>query len=318
MIHLVTIVIVICLSIANGQECHATFDQSIVGYCSSADKCQGTLLFSDICERQLCCISGQAPAASPVCVTGGEFNALYSTPRAGFLRRVLNRAINQAEICDNCHAKAAFLAISAAMTNNFTSDEVIGTDAQFNEDDNKYGNDRPGDGSRFRRRGFFGLRGRQMYQRLQTLMPQYQSVSKPESVAIVENAMEIAARQWKNPNLLNETTLTPYADGTFYGFLMLWYKLDGDISQLADAVKQYLKFLRAMDCDDNLNLGERPQCRYNETHYGYCTPDCITGLEDFGEYCGCRETFKEVLYPSQASQDNCTNLLLKAGVRLRD
>ncbi|CAF1505775.1 unnamed protein product [Rotaria sordida] len=201
--YLVAIVIVTCLSIANGQECHARFDQSIIGYCSSADKCQGTLLISDICGQQRCCISGQTLAASPVCITGGEFNALYSTPRAGFLRRILNYAINQAEICYNCHAKAAFLAISAAMTNDFTSDEVTGTDAQFNDDDNKYGNDRPGDGSRFRRRSFFGLRGREMYQRLQTLIPQYQSVSKPESVAIVENGMKIAAQQWKNPNLLN-------------------------------------------------------------------------------------------------------------------
>ncbi|CAF2848911.1 unnamed protein product [Rotaria sp. Silwood2] len=201
--YLAAILIITHLTLVDGQECHARFNQSIAGYCSPVDKCQGTVIATEICGQQHCCVSGQAPAASPVCITGGEFNALYSTPRAAFLRRILNYAINQAGICSNCHAKAAFLAISATMTNDFTSDEATGTDNQFADDDDKYGNDRLGDGSRFRRRGFFGLRGREMYQRLQKSIPQYQSLSQPESVAIVENGMVIAARQWNNPNLLN-------------------------------------------------------------------------------------------------------------------
>lgn len=201
---IIVLFIVACFVFVNGQDCHAKIDQSIVGYCSSSDKCQGTLVDSNnICEQQLCCISGSAPPASPACITGGEFNALYSTPRAGFLRRILNYAVNKAGICSNCYAKAAFLAVAATMTNDFTNDEAIGSDDYFAEDDDKYGNDQPGDGSRFRRRGFFGLRGKEMYRRLQNLMPQYKSLDQPEAVAIVENGMDITAKLWNNPNLLN-------------------------------------------------------------------------------------------------------------------
>jgi hypothetical protein len=125
------------------------------------------------------------------------------------------------------------------MTQNFQTDEATGSDAQFTADDNKYGNLQKGDGSQFRRRGFFGLRGRTMYKRLQTLMPQYQSLTNPESVALIQNAIMIASKLWINPNLMNgkcqlnpltiflfyhiiETALTAYADGSFYGFSMLW------------------------------------------------------------------------------------------------
>jgi predicted chitinase len=116
---------------------------------------------------------------------------------------VLNYGINAAGICRNCQAKAAFLAIAATMTDNFQNDETIDTEARFAADDAKYGNTRPGDGSRYRRRGFFGLRGRRMYARLQTLIPQYQSLNNPESVALQRNSIDIAVRLWNTPDLLN-------------------------------------------------------------------------------------------------------------------
>jgi predicted chitinase len=87
------------------------------------------------------------------------------------------------------------------MTQNFQIDEAIGPDTQFAADDNKYGNSQAGDGSRFRQRGFFGLRGRTMYQRLQELMPQYQSLTNPESVALTQNAIVIASALWDHPDL---------------------------------------------------------------------------------------------------------------------
>jgi len=89
------------------------------------------------------------------------------------------------------------------MTDNFQNDEATGSEAQFGDDDRKYGNNQTGDGSRFRRRGFFGLRGRTMYERLQRLIPQYQSVTNPESVALQRNSIEIAAQLWNKSDLLN-------------------------------------------------------------------------------------------------------------------
>ncbi|CAF1135936.1 unnamed protein product [Rotaria sp. Silwood1] len=158
--------------------------------------------------------------------------------RGSFIHNILQGGLFESGICFNCPAKAAFLAIAATMTDNFQNDEAIGSDAEFAGDDSKYGNVEPGDGSRFRRRGLFGLRERTMYQRLQKRLSQYVTLTNPELAAITKTAIIIAVELWKNPNSLNETSLTSYADGTFYGFSMLWFKLTGGIEKLAYATKQ--------------------------------------------------------------------------------
>ncbi|UJR07957.1 hypothetical protein I4U23_012236 [Adineta vaga] len=186
-----------------------------------------------------------------------------------------------AHICDNCQAKAAFLAIAATMTKNFSIDERSASDVQFAADDNKYGNREKGDGSRFRRRGFFGLRGRTMYERSK------QNLNNTESAALVENAIVIAAKLWQNPNFINESSLTHHSDGSFYKFSMLWYKFNGDMKELAIATKYYQTFLRRFKCGSDLYQGEGAKCEYNKTHSGTCSPECIKGLEDSSSFCGC-------------------------------
>jgi hypothetical protein len=197
------IITILILSTVNGQQCVAKFNQSISGQCSSVGSCNGTILTSNSCENQHCCVPAPSISTLQTCINGSDFDVLYNTSRVRFLRSVLNNGIYSAGICYNCQAKAAFLAIAATMTQNFESDEASGSDAQFTVDDNKYGNTEKGDGSRFRRRGFFGLRGRTMYQRLLVLMPEYQSLTNPESVALIQNAIKIASRLWINPNLMN-------------------------------------------------------------------------------------------------------------------
>lgn len=193
----------IILSIADGQICQARLNQLINGQCFSVDNCQGTILATTSCGQQRCCLNGTSLNTVQICLDADYFDTLYNTSRARFLRGILNYGISVSGICQNCQAKAAFLAIAATMTNNFQTDEAIGNDTEFTTDDNKYGNTQAGDGSRFRRRGFFGLRGRTMYQRLQLLAPQYGNLSNPEAAAIVENAIEIAAILWNNPSLSN-------------------------------------------------------------------------------------------------------------------
>ncbi|CAF3723994.1 unnamed protein product [Rotaria sordida] len=246
-----------------------------------------TLLAVTSCEQKRCCVSEMPPTIGQSCLTQNSLTPLFNTSRGRFIQKVLSRGIYEAGICSNCQAKAAFLAIATTMTDNFENDEATGSDAQFAGDDNKYGNVEPGDGSRFRQRGLFGLRGRRMYQRLQTLLPQYRTLTNPELAAITENAIIIAAQLWKNPNLLDEVPLTSYADGTFYRFSILWFKLTGGIEKLALATKQYSKFLRQLQCGGDLYPGQGLNCTYNATHQGICSADCIKGLEDSGEYCGC-------------------------------
>ena len=191
------------LSTIHGQECWSRLNSSITGQCSSIDSCQGTILASSSCEQERCCVRSTSPSIPQNCITAENFNVRYNTTRGEFLRVILNYGINSAGICYNCQAKAAFLAIAATMTENFTTDEATGTDAQFAADDDKYGNSQLGDGSRFRRRGFFGLRGRAMYQQLQNKMPEYQSFSNPVSMALTLNAIQIASKLWNSPDLIN-------------------------------------------------------------------------------------------------------------------
>ena len=200
---LLFISIVFILPIVDGQQCQGRFNQSIIGQCSSVVNCRGTILNSNSCEQQRCCVSSTPLSNSAICITANHFDVLYNTSRATFLRTILNYGINTAGICQNCHAKAALLAIAATMTDNFQTDEAIGSEEQFTADNNKYGNSQEGDGSRFRQRGFFGLRGRVMYQRLQNLLPQYQTLINPESAALTQNAIIIASQLWNNPNLIN-------------------------------------------------------------------------------------------------------------------
>ncbi|CAF2415691.1 unnamed protein product [Rotaria sp. Silwood2] len=287
MYYLFFIFAILLLSTVDGQQCRARFNQTISGQCSSIDNCRGTILTTNSCQQQRCCIPTTSQSTPAECISANDFDALYNTSRANFLRTILNNGINLAGICRNCQAKAAFLAVAATMTENFQTDEATKNDVQLASDDNKYGNSQPGDGSRFRRRGFFGLRGKAMYQNLQASMPQYQSLSNPESVALTQNAIIIAAKLWINPDLMSEPALTRYADGSFYGFSMLWYKLNGDIEQLSIGAKYYSKFLRQLQCGGDLYPGQGPTCHYNTTHQGTCSADCIKGLEDSSTYCGC-------------------------------
>lgn len=191
------------LCAVHAQQCQARFNQSITGQYSSVAYCQGTILNSNGLEGQSCCISSTAPSTPQACLKDDDFLPLYNTSRGQFLRTVFNYGLSEAGICQNCQAKAAFLAIAATMTDNFQTDEAIGSDAEFVADDNKYGNSQEGEGSRYRRRGFFGLRGRTMYKRLEALRPAYESMANPESVALTQNAITIAALLWNNPTLQN-------------------------------------------------------------------------------------------------------------------
>lgn len=197
----VFVVTILFLSVTNGQNCSGRFNEGIIGHCSSIDNCQGTILAGRSCDQNRCCVNATAPSSPSTCITADDFDVLYNTSRATFLRRVLNYGINSAGICSNCQAKAAFLAVAATLTEDFQTDEATGTDEQFTEDDTKYGNTQEGDGSRFRRRGFFGLRGREMYGRLQILKPAYSSLTNPELVALTQSSIDIASLIWNNPDL---------------------------------------------------------------------------------------------------------------------
>ena len=233
------LVLALCLCAASGQRCEGRFNESIVGQCEFPADCRGTLLAAVRCEGRRCCINETKVPSRPSCLNHTAFLSVYNTTRGLFIAQILDYGINRAGLCANCQAKAAYLAIAATMTENFEKDEATGSDASFTPDDFRYENTQSGDGSRFRRRGFFGLRGRGTYQRLQALAPQYPVQDYPELAAIADNAVEIAAlisnnlnladgtyfqssTSTQSPSVLQGTNLAGYADGTFYRFSLLW------------------------------------------------------------------------------------------------
>lgn len=122
-------IIIVLLSTVDGQQCQGKFNQSIVGQCSSISSCQGSILSSNICEQQRCCVSSSPLSSLPTCITANDFDVLYNTSRTTFLRTILNYGMNLAGICQNCQSKAAYLAITATMTENFQTDETIRSDS---------------------------------------------------------------------------------------------------------------------------------------------------------------------------------------------
>jgi uncharacterized protein (DUF2237 family) len=213
----------LCLTVALGQQCKGNFNATFTGQCQAPNDCRGTLLSPVSCEGKRCCINQTSiPSQVGSCLNRTAFRSAYNSTRGAFLAELLDYGIYKAGLCTSCQGKAAFLAIAATMTENFQKDEATGNDASFAADDRRYGNTQAGDGSRFRRRGFFGLRGRGMYDRVQKSSLKFPVISQPELAAIANYAIEIAAYQWRNPDLLTAHNMVQYADGSFYSFSRLW------------------------------------------------------------------------------------------------
>ena len=201
MLKLTILFIALCSYAVHGQTCNARYDDSKIGQCVAAKECQGTSLSTDTCEYQVCCSNTTSGGLSSGCLDQNAFTSVYNTSRGKYIFKFLDHGINRTGICTNCRAKAAFLAIAAAMTNDFERDEVPGRSFAFAYDDQRYGNSDRDDGSLFRRRGFFGLRGKDIYERLQASNRAFNVYSKPELAADPKTAAEIAAILWNRPDL---------------------------------------------------------------------------------------------------------------------
>ena len=243
MIRTTLLIVGFCLSMTNGQSCQARYDSNFTGYCEVITACRSAALTIDQCQANRCCMNTTVSIpSSGVCLNQLVFTNIYNSMRGGFLADAFDYGFSRAGICSNCQAKAAFLAVAATMTDNFQQDEAPGNISAFTSDDSLYGNQQAGDGSRYRRRGFFGLRGRTMYARANASAPAYQLLTKPENAAITRIAMDIAVNLWLNPDLNSSrfidkclkvarererglivgSPLTSLADGSFYGFSMIW------------------------------------------------------------------------------------------------
>lgn len=169
-----------------------------------------------------------------------------SAERAREVAPHLNRAMAEAGI-DNPKRKAAFIAQLAHESGGFKHMEEIASGRQY-EGRRDLGNTQPGDGERFKGRGFIQVTGRANYAAASKALGE-DFVKHPERAGTLENAARVAAWYW-NSRGLNEK-----ADrGDFDGITK---SINGGYNGKADRDRYYARALDALkDCDGLPSTGQ--------------------------------------------------------------
>lgn len=166
--------------------------------------------------------------------------------RAAEVAPHLNRAMAEAGI-DNPQRKAAFVAQLAHESGGFKYMEEIASGRAY-EGRRDLGNTQPGDGERFKGRGFIQVTGRANYAAASKALGE-DFVNHPERAGTLENAARVAAWYW-NSRGLNEK-----ADrGDFDGITK---SINGGYNGKADRDHYYSRALDALkDCDGLPSTGQ--------------------------------------------------------------
>ena len=195
----------------------------------SVSSCQGATL-NNLCPGSLkCCIPESASSEGFVNIQAlTSLTGTSQTDRLSFI----SRAIKAPTANPTCYQKAAFLAQLLHESANFRSDEEIGNEEYFSKYDGRtdLGNTQPGDGAKFRGRGFIQITGRDVYTNGGAYIG-VDLVNEPERAAFPSNAGKLAFWFY---NVYKGQDLNQYADGTFYSFTRLTQIINGGINGLSD------------------------------------------------------------------------------------
>ena len=169
-----------------------------------------------------------------------------SAQRAAEVAPHLNRAMAEAGI-DNPQRKAAFVAQLAHESGGFKYMEEIASGKAY-EGRRDLGNTQPGDGERFKGRGFIQVTGRANYAAASKALGE-DFVKHPERAGTLENAARVAAWYW------NSRGLNDKADrGDFDGITK---SINGGYNGKADRDRYYSRALDALkDCDGLPSTGQ--------------------------------------------------------------
>jgi predicted chitinase len=164
-----------------------------------------------------------------------------SAQRAAEVAPHLNRAMAEAGI-DNPQRKAAFIAQLAHESGGFKYMEEIASGRQY-EGRRDLGNTQPGDGERFKGRGFIQVTGRANYAAASKALGE-DFVNHPERAGTLENAARMAAWYW------NSRGLNAKADrGDFDGITK---SINGGFNGKADRDRYYHRALEVLKNNDGL------------------------------------------------------------------
>lgn len=148
-----------------------------------------------------------------------------SAQKAAEVAPHLNRAMKEGSI-DTPQKKAAFIAQVAHESGGFKYNEEIASGRQY-EGRRDLGNTQPGDGERFKGRGYIQLTGRANYTAAGKALG-LDLVNNPQLAARPENAARIAAWYWSSRGL------NKHADGSQAGFDQITRKINGGFNGKAD------------------------------------------------------------------------------------
>jgi predicted chitinase len=150
----------------------------------------------------------------------------------------INSAMQQANI-DTPMRQAAFLAQIAHETGGFRWLHELGSDAYFRRYDGRtdLGNTQPGDGARFKGRGFIEITGRTNYQRAGEALG-IDLIDNPQLAQTPGVGARVAAWYWQNHDL------NPLADQG--AFVTITRRINGGLNGLADRQAYYERAKRLL------------------------------------------------------------------------
>lgn len=275
---LVTVLFMVVIQLAHSQSqpCGGRYGSKLNGTCMDADQCTGALLNNLCSGSQLCCIpDSNGPNSNNPYIKTEFLSIVGDTVRTN---AIFNYMASPSTIYPTCWERASFLSQLTHESNYFLQGEEVGAESSFAVNDNRadLGNTQAGDGAKYRGRGFIQITGRANYAAagLALGLP---LVDNPELAAMPSNAIKIAIWFWNN------RTLSQHADGTFYSYSMLTWKINGGLADMDKRTNLLKKASQVLMCG-KIRKGQGGKC--NSAQDAKCVPLCTTGLEG-EDFCGC-------------------------------
>jgi len=265
------------------------------GTCMNPSLCTGAIL-NNLCEgsNKFCVPETSAPGQN------GLFNfveVIQVAPNNQRIQSIFQYIIAPSNGMD-CSQKAAYLAQLAHESTGFMNGEEIGVESYFDRYENRadLGNTNPGDGRKYRGRGFIQLTGRSNYA-LASSELNIDLINNPELAAFPSVAGKIAAWYWRKKNL------NAFSDGSFYSFSKQTQIINGRLNGLDDRTLKLEKLFLKLNCG-KIVRGHGNQCISKVNGVGYCKPMCVKGLER-KDYCGCIGKIESGLCPNDPENVKC-------------
>ena len=251
-----------------------------------AAECDGAL-FNNLCPNkgELCCVPDPRAGSDPYFLKPSQFLAIVGDTKRNAAMFYYLLAPNARPTCFH---RAIYVVEHSYVTRNFSFGEEPGNESSFTKYDNngELGNDLPGDGAKYRPRGFVGLNGKKSYISAGLYLG-LDLRNDPELAAFPYHAGKIA--QW----YLERMRFDRFADGTFYGLSRLVHAMTGGNRGLSDRLRLAEQAADILGCGKVLKGYELPAASSTMSRNLKCKPTCVRGVE--GEsFCGCNgKVFKE-------------------------